>query len=303
MPIAGVALVGLLDQGIGMKYLAEICVPTNPAPVALQQEWAAAQAALQHVNVPNVGQPNIRPMSRQDQQHVNALVQQPQYQLHAAIGKWAAAGRFAWVEIAPLLAYQIQISLGAAQGHASPYQGMPTDQQLLDVCLPINPRLETPRTGPGRGKDSILFVSENLNLRNPGALFLPSFVLRNVMQANGQVGDITFPGGVGVAVAMSQPYVQVVRWNNLHILHNGYHRAYGAAVAGATHIPCIIRDVQTLEEVGILPEGTFTGADLLKPQPPTLGHYVSGHAHQVQLRKVSRAISVSWSEYIIPDEL
>ena len=106
---------------------------------------------------------------------------------------------------------------------------------------------------------------------------------------------------MGITFGVSQPYVHVVRHNNRCYLHNGIHRTYGARLAGATHIPCIFRDVADHDAVGIH-DGTFPAALLESGNPPTLAHFTGARAHPVRLRSHSRYLHVSWAEYVLPDE-
>jgi hypothetical protein len=111
------------------------------------------------------------------------------------------------------------------------------------------------------------------------------------------------PGRVGLSFGPAPPLVQVHRFNGRHYLHNGLHRAIVARRSGATHIPCAIREVPDASTVGIRTDGTtFSQALLESPNPPAVGHFTQGRAHQVQVRAVSRVLHVSWSEYAVLDE-
>jgi hypothetical protein len=74
-------------------------------------------------------------------------------------------------------------------------------------------------------------------------------------------------------------------------------------MAGATHIPCVFRDVPTSEMAGIRTDGrTFPLSLLESSNPPTIGHFTSGRAYQIQLRAFSRIITVSWADHVVPEE-
>lgn len=111
------------------------------------------------------------------------------------------------------------------------------------------------------------------------------------------------PNTLGLAFAFSLPFVHVVRLNGRCYLHNGFHRVYGAAMAGAQKVPCVFRDVPNAEAAGIRSDGaTFDLALLESDNPPTLHHFASGQAYPTQLKLMSRVIHVSWSDYVVPEE-
>jgi len=108
---------------------------------------------------------------------------------------------------------------------------------------------------------------------------------------------------IGLHFAFALPFAHVVRFNGRHYLINGFHRAYGAALAGATEIPCVFREVASHLEAGIRDDGaTFPLSVLESNNPPTLNHFVGGHAHPVQLKPMNRVLHISWAEYLVPDE-
>jgi hypothetical protein len=60
-----------------------------------------------------------------------------------------------------------------------------------------------------------------------------------------------------VARALSRPnYVQVARLGNRLLLTNGVHKVLAALRAGATHIPCAVREIVDLSEAGVNAQGT-----------------------------------------------
>ncbi len=115
-----------------------------------------------------------------------------------------------------------------------------------------------------------------------------------------------FPAGdntaAGIIFGLSVPLVHVVRLNGRCYLHNGFHRVYGARMAGATHVPCVFRDVPDEASAGIAPPGTFDRMLLESANPPTLAHFTNGSAHVVQLRAITRVLHISWAEYAMPTE-
>jgi hypothetical protein len=148
--------------------------------------------------------------------------------------------------------------------------------------VPLVPQQENYQAFPG--PQSLIIRSECLNIQT---------------QAQG-VFNTMF---AGIQFGVTLPFVHVVRLGGRYFLHNGYHRTNGVRASGATHVPCIVRDVPDFAAAGVradgttLPETAFTGAD-----QPTMLHYAQGRAAGVSLRTVNRILHVSWAEYAIPVE-
>jgi hypothetical protein len=111
------------------------------------------------------------------------------------------------------------------------------------------------------------------------------------------------PNVFGVQVGWSLPFVHVVKLNNKYILHNGYHRTYGSAVAGVKYVPCLLHDVQDEQSAGIAADGsTFPGATMWSANPPTMAHFAQARAFDVQIRSATRIIQINWSQHTMLDE-
>jgi len=204
-------------------------------------------------------------------------------------GPWQNA-TFQLVQIDSLLAFQITVDTDRATHHCGGLTNPPTLAQLLPICLPTVDAPENiviselPPAQPGipANSKSIILKSRSLNFR---------------VVNQGQVA----PNVLGIQLGMALPHVQVLRFNNRSYLHNGFHRATGARALGATEIPCLVRDVASADEVGIRTDGTtFPLALLESANPPTLGHFIPGRAHNVMLRAMMRIVQLSWADHILP---
>lgn len=270
-----------MDQPTALMHLRNACVPAaNATDAALIAEWQAAQTQLDLANLPvhNPGRPAIGPIPAAGQPHIDALKQVP----------WAARYlaniqqpyTFEMVELDPLLAYQFTVNMDRSQHHCGALTNPPTLQELLTICLP--PTEEAADFKAIQQAQSLILKSNTLNFR---------------VMAQGPLAQNV----AGVAFGVSLPLLHVVRWNGLCFLHNGFHRVVGMRNAGATEAPCLLRDVATADQVGIN-ANTFSEALLTSPNPPTIAHFTQGRAYSVQLRKSSRIIHVSWSDYAMPEE-
>lgn len=285
MPMPGLSLVGFMDQPMALAHFRQDCVPANSDDAALTAEWRAAQAQLDVQNLPvhNPGRPAFQPIPAAHQPYIAALRQVPwvaQYlaSIHQPIS-------FEMVELDPLLAYQFSVNMDRSQHHCGALTNPPTLQEMLPICLPQQEEAADAKVL--QQAQSVILKAPTLNFR---------------VVAQGPLGPA--PGAInaaGIVFAVSLPLLHVTRWNGLCFLHNGFHRAVGIRKAGALEAPCLVRDVATPQEVGIGPN-TFAEALLTSANPPTIAHFTQGRAYDVQLRKFSRIMHVSWSEYTMPEE-
>jgi hypothetical protein len=170
---------------------------------------------------------------------------------------------------------------GKSGSHCSGLSDPPTLDELMGVCLPLTPTPENYHIV--QQGHSALIRSHALNLRPV------------------QIGQI-MPGVFGLQVGVALPFVHVVRYNGRCYLHNGYHRVCGALAAGATEVPCVVRDVGTPQEAGIVGGmGTFDLPLLEGPSPPTLSDFNPTQAHAVSLVVKTRVMHVTWTDWVAPE--
>lgn len=276
MPTPGLSLVGFMDQQQAVNHLRHDCVPVDPSDAALTLEWTAAKAKLGGP-IPNAGLPDIQDIPAESAGHVQQIVE-----------AWAKEGFSGWpgttfrlIEIEPLLAYQFAIDADRSNHHCKAFSNPAKPEELLRVCLPLAPQTEDIQFV--RASQSLIVRARSLNVQTH------------------EQGMIT-PNTIGITFGVSVPYTHVVRYNGRCYLHNGFHRAYGARLAGATHIPCVFRDVPDPASVGLRPGATFAVSDLESVNPPTMAHFTQGRAYDVRVKVKSRILHVSWAEYVVPEE-
>jgi hypothetical protein len=281
MSTHGVSLVGFLDEVAAIAHLRSECVPTSPSDEALASLWKSARERLGSP-ISGAGYPSMDAIPAAYSRYIDGLRQAPWLQ-SSLNGPWAGA-TFCMVEIDKLLAFRVFVDVDRAAQHCSRMSRPPTVQEMLETCLPHQLAGERIDMWEDANKQSMLIKSRSLNV---------------MIVDRGAFTD----SRVGISVGVSLPLLHVVSCNGKYYLHNGFHRAYGLRKAGATHAPCILRDVKDHAAVGIKADGsTFSAALLESNNPPTFAHYTQGRAYPVMVRSVSRFIQVSWSEYAIADE-
>jgi hypothetical protein len=277
MASAGLSLVGFMEQDEALAHLKNVCIPTIQDDALLLTEWQQATANLGPAAL-NAGTPQVLDIPAQFEPYLANLVAQPWANpyFQTALGNF----EFKLLEIDPLIAFQTIIDVTRSAHHCGGLGKSPALDKIIEVCLPQQPNTEQFQTS--QASQSILLTTKSLNLQ---------------VQAQGMFNAMF----MGVQFGLSLPFLQVVEFGGRYFLHNGFHRALGLKAAGVTHLPCILRNVGSYEELG-LRAGTFQPALLESDNPPTLRHFTHGLAHQVSLRAVNRVLHVSWSEYVVPIE-
>ncbi len=276
MPTAGLSLVGFMPREQALLHLKTACIAPDPSDQILEAEWLEAKNRL-GTSTERAGNPEILDLPQEATPHLANMMQGwPQnFSMNPP-------PEFRMIEIAPLLAYQFVVDGPRSGHHCGTFSAPPSIDELLKVCLPDQPTEEPLQSQ--QLPQSIVIKARSLNVN---------------MQAQGMIA----PGVFGMAIGLSLPWVHVVRYNGRCYLHNGYHRTYGAAIQGATHIPCIFRDVPDAAAAGIKTDGTTFPIDLLESaNPPTMAHFSRGKAQPVTLRATTRILHVSWAEYGMYDE-
>lgn len=287
MPARGLSLIGFCDQHEALSFLRTFAVSRDASEGALLAEWAAAKAKI-GASTPRAGLPDVRSVDSPcdayirklwEQRWVRATLDQPEYQ----------NAEFKLIEIEPLLAHQPFVNTERPdQIYGSAPALSLTD--LMPICLPLTqPQPLGSPTQVVKDSHSIVIKGRDLEMNRITAATLS--VRREEIEQN----------FIGVQISWNLPFVHVVRFNGRHYLYNGYHRALGAAARGATHIPCLLREWLTSEQGEpswlMMPRRVLESSN-----PPTLGHFLRGCAYPVLLRAMSRIVSVSWSERLMPDE-
>jgi hypothetical protein len=154
---------------------------------------------------------------------------------------------------------------------------------LLRFCLPL--RDEMPKSevlaGLNVATNTFTVVSENLDLRLVGTL-----------QGEDQSTKRRF---VGFAFGFGLPQMSVAEFKGIHILKNGYHRAYALYQAGHRSIPVIRVVVNSYEGTGGARQGFFPSDSVLSDNGPTLEDFFSPACVTIPQRRM-RVILTAHSE-------
>jgi hypothetical protein len=267
MPVEALSLLGLLDRDPAMLHLETDCCLDDPSTANRHRIWEAARAAL-GPPVAASGQAEIQELPPQAWSYIRQHVEP----LALKLGLYAAPDlsppRYCLVEIGPLLATQLVVRRG---DDAMP-KAERNPQDMLELCLPAT--IDTARLDISMQAHAIIIKAASPNLR---------------------LQPQTLPGqGACLVAGEAPPFVTVVERGGLLYLWDGHHRATDLMRAGATHMPCMLR--QSLREDLTRPvlERVFAGP------VATIGHFARGHP--VRLRRTARVLHVTWSEWLLPEE-
>lgn len=244
-------LIGWLSEREGALWIAgrQMTESPDPAHLAICQRARAAVAARQS----GVDQRDLfSPLPPEVEPHIQALrANEKSAQIVAASGEPRI------VDLRRVCAAQPTISTEDALKRVDGV--LATDfLALAKVTLPL-PEEERIPVAFDPMKNAWLLSSPNPNLRVAGSFQAP-------------VG----PGilGYGFAIALLRSYLQVSGVNGRYFLRDGYHRAYGFLAAGITHVPALVKDFASFEDVqmpaGLLPSNAYLGS-----RPPLLLDYLS----------------------------
>lgn len=256
--LPGLSLVGFMDKQDALEYLRTQCIFDDTNDDVLEQYWDNARMALGNAT-PKAGSPGIADIPLQHKGYLDGVHKNPRY-----MGTVAELNRAAFrlVEIAPLLAFQFHVHTERTRSKTAAIDGNAPMKKLLDLCLPrYNPPLPASVLKPTIADNALIFECDDIN-------FQP---LPNLLGGENKPDESV---SVTVQMARSSPFVQVAHFRGRYYLKNGYHRAYQLGKMGFTHIPCIVGEAATWEQVVGKGSVAFSQDLLTSNNPPTVGHFV-----------------------------
>jgi hypothetical protein len=266
MPSDGLLLVGCLDELSAVNYLKQRCwYRTTPTDSFLKRQWRESKEKIGE-RAPWVGEPTFAEIQKEHNEHLEKVKRTSWFQEVLE----GMPHEFRMVEIAPLLAFQVDVDLDRAKNICQGLPENPSIQEMLGICLP--------------------YQSEKLELRDrltaDGGVVVETNN-KNFIPRLGEYWGVDPKDGLhlaGFKFGTTNPLTQVVKLGDLYYLKNGYHRAIGLARLKATHMPCIFLRASRFEQVGAVPGKTIPASTLYSSNPPTCGHFFKGLAYEMPLR-------------------
>ena len=281
----GLSLFGFMEEQIALNYLATRCVLPDKSLATLHQLWEDAKTKL-GLPIPNAGYPEIQDIPKNYKSYLQGVVNKnPRYK--DTVGNLSAS--FKLVEIDPLLSYQFHVELERIVNPFDTSTNTSSMGKLLEICLPQKVD-EVPRGYEFHQDHSVLIKVSDVNID---------------VLAKGPIGGNPDQklNALGVLYGLKSPLVQVIRYNGRCFLRNGFHRAYILKQAGVSHIPCVLLEGNSAQDIGPIDGQIAFSLELLESQnPPTCVHFSECRAYPVTLKSISRIIHVNWSVYNLLDE-
>lgn len=276
MPTAGLSLFAFYSEDVAAQYLVNACHMADQSPAALGAAWTAANERL-GPHPANAGSPAIADLPPACADHVAKL------QIHPLFSRFQqdfGVCEVKLVEIRPIIAAQVHVERNRCSGMHD-LSGATADQ-LIERCLPLQDQGLQVNWEPDPSGRGLLIRHADFNV-----------------QTMGGTGTLTPEGAlvVGAILGLRALWVHTITIDGRVYLRNGYHRAVGLLEAGQTHMPCLMFSGHR----GQLGVNNFPLEVIHGEHPPTLGHFDAALATEVQLRKQTKMIAISWSEFLVPD--
>lgn len=275
MPIQGLSLMGFMERRAAMFYLKQNCYLPGKPEAAMVRMW---QEARQRLGGPQgrPGRPDIADLPAT----ADAYLAEIKAHAHFAEACGSMRSEFKLVEIAPLLAYQFHVIDNAAD-ICDPAEGPPGLDATLKICLPLGEEISTIQSAAPMPAGNVVEIrSPDMNSR-----------VYQYVPGTDPAGRPVF----GISIAPRVAHVQVVRFEGRCYLKNGYHRARALACAGATHMPSIVLDATSFQQVGAVSGGTFDHDLLRRSNAPTCSHFADGRAYALPIRRHGQVIRLQHS--------
>lgn len=278
MPTAGLSLFGFYRLDVAIQYLTNSCKMGNTSPEALTEVWTAARQRLgEPAAAP--GKPATMPMPKSCEQYVATLQSTPlMARFQADFGECSVR----MVEIKPVQSIQVHVERQQCAGSHSLKGATPA--QLLERCLPIAGASGQVKWEQDTTRRGLLIRHPDFNLQTFGG------------------AGVNTPEGALVAgpiIGVGAPWAQAMEIEGRLYLRNGYHRAVGLMEAGHTHMPCLVFKGHR-SQLGLEP--AFSWEVMQGDNPPTVGHFDAQKATEVQLRRGTKVISISWTEFLVLEQ-
>jgi len=198
---------------------------------------------------------------------------------------------FAMVELDKLVVYQPGVVRSWSDGVAARLGNTPDPVTVFRYCQPLDAPAP-PCTIEEASDDRFVFSSPAPHITFHDARLLKPEEVPNV-RSFGPVAGI-----VALVVGFRGNFLNAIRADGRILLNNGYHRAYALRSLGITHVPCVIEEVASVEELRLRVDdrvGDQPGFYFRKKRPPLFKDFFDpmiAKAYRVRPRR--RVVEVSY---------
>lgn len=197
---------------------------------------------------------------------------------------------FGMVELDRLIVHQPSVTGTFVDSIKARFGSAPSPEALFHFCLPADAQ-PPPVTLRKIGARRFVFSSDSTQLSSGEPSVLP------VEQAACLPGLDTVSRMIGLGVGFGTNFLNVVRVGGRYLLNNGYHRACALRSLGVSHVPCVIQQATSVEDLQVV-VNRRVAADASfyfeSARPPLLMDYFNPRLRKLlPVRKAVRRIEVN----------
>jgi len=253
------------------------------------QEWLTSVQALRQVEISDAGiSNNAVTYDLPDNPKLNQIQQDTLFKNTFSKMPY----EFKYIDIENLIAYQRQVSLDHVANLEKKIPDNPTEDQLIDICIPAKVDMPTPKTMKS-SQNSWTFTSPSQDFR-----FLGAFLKEKITDDDIIYTDISaVPShAITLFVGYGGPTINVIQANNRLILNNGFHRVYTLYKKGIRRIPVVIQKVGNVA-IDFPPHLNTQKEYLLgHPRPVVVKDFFnSSLVREFKQKKLTRTVTVSFN--------
>lgn len=269
------------------------------SPAEATAEWRAANAYYETLEKTEAGIADTAECHALDRSLVPLAKTVEQHPTFAKVFDTMPV-RFGMVELDKLVLCQKSVTSTFVQRIMARIGPDPSPEAVFHACMPLEVP-DTPVQMRAMGENRFVFRAPSTDFRFHQPTLLRPHQLANYTS----FGPVS--GVVGLVVGFGANLLNVIKVDNRLLLHNGYHRACALQALGVTHVPCVITDVSTQDELEVTakssvtknPDFYFKGA-----RPPILRDFEDPRIRKVlTVHRHVRIIEVNFEvkEYLVPE--
>jgi hypothetical protein len=274
-------LLGYYDRSEARRFLEGKGLDANLVEELLQKRNQAEERIKSLPPLADRMPASLPIADREAMAEIEKVMAQPDCEEIYPAGTWTAR----LMEISKLIPFQPNLDLAYAESLGSPDLSPSHPLSAVKLCF-----------SDKRGTAFGINVDESQKAITITGIN-PTLQVRGVHYGQQQQDG---PFLVSLLISPAPNIVQISKFRERHFLASGYHRVYRLMQAGFSHVPCLVREVNSLLETGAAGPGFFPEAVLTAPRPPLFPDFADKMLGIiVPLRAVNKVIRIRPDEYFV----